>query len=144
MKILLKILSTYFIAYLIFWTLLHEYGAFPTDWIEGNFNQAIYIWIFFFIIPLALIVLAMDFFKNSIINFKSLDSNSKNSLYLLLFGLWDLIIGLFFIAFKYIGINFYTMVAANGIGITGVYLTFLSFNIAKKLSLKKKIKYLLV
>ena len=45
MKILLKILSTYFIAYLIFWTLLHEFGAFPTDWIEGNFNQAIMVYV---------------------------------------------------------------------------------------------------
>ena len=79
----------------------------------------------------------MDFFKNAIKNFKSLDSNSKSSLYLLLFGLWDLIIGLFFVAFKYIGINFYIMVSANAILITGVYLTFLSFNITKKLSLKK-------
>ena len=137
MKILIKILLTYFFSYLIFWTLLHEFGAFPTDWIDENFNQAIFIWIFFFIIPLATIVLSMDFFKNSIKNFKSLDSNSKSSLYLLLFGLWDLIIGLFFVAFKYIGINFYTMVSANAILIAGVYLTFLSFNITKKLSLKK-------
>jgi len=80
--ILLKILSTYFIAYLIFWTLLHEYGVFPTDCIEGNFNQAILIWVFFFIIPLGLIVLGIDFFKNAINNFKTLNNNSRAPFYL--------------------------------------------------------------
>ena len=140
MKILLKILSTYFIAYLIFWTLLHEYGALPTDWIEGNFNQAILIWIFFFIIPLGLIVLGMDFFKNAINNFKTLESESRPPLYLLLFGLWDLVIGLFYLAFKYYGINIYIMFLANGIVLTAVYLTFKSFNVTKRLSILKKNK----
>ena len=140
MKILLKILSTYFIAYLIFWTLLHEYGAFPTDWIEGNFNQAILIWVFFFIIPLGLIVLGMDFFKNAINNFKTLESESRPPLYLLLFGLWDLVIGLFYLAFKYYGINIYIMFLANGIVLTAVYLTFKSFNVTKRLSILKKNK----
>ena len=137
MKILLKILTTYFIAYLIFWTLLHEYGALPTDWIEGNFNQAILIWVFFFIIPLGLIVLGMDFFKNAINNFKTLDKGSRAPLYLLLFGLWDLVIGLFYLAFIYYGINFYIMSIANAVFLTSVYLTFKSFNITKKLSLLK-------
>ena len=140
MKILIRILSTYFIAYLIFWTLLHEYGAFPTDWIEGNFNQAILIWIFFFIIPLGLIVLGMDFFKNAINNFKTLESESRPPLYLLLFGLWDLVIGLFYLAFKYYGINIYIMFLANGIVLTAVYLTFKSFNVTKRLSILKKNK----
>ena len=137
MKILTKILTTYFIAYLIFWTLLHEYGALPTDWIEGNFNQAILIWVFFFIIPLGLIVLGMDFFKNAINNFKTLANGSRAPLYLLLFGLWDLVIGLFYLAFKYYGINFYIMSIANAVFLTSVYLTFKSFNITKKLSLLK-------
>jgi len=140
MKILLKILSTYFIAYLIFWTLIHEYGAFPTDWIEGNFNQAILIWVFFFIIPLGLVVLGMDFFKNAINNFKTLDSSSRAPLYLLLFGLWDLVIGLIYLSFKYYGINIYIMFAANAVILTSVYLTFKSFNITKKLSLIKRKK----
>ena len=140
MKILIRILSTYFIAYLIFWTLLYEYGAFPTDWIEGNFNQAILIWVFFFIIPLGLIVLGMDFFKNAINNFKTLESESRPPLYLLLFGLWDLVIGLFYLAFKYYGINIYIMFLANGIVLTAVYLTFKSFNVTKRLSILKKNK----
>ena len=127
MKILLKILSTYFIAYLIFWTLLHEFGAFPTDWIEGNFNQAILIWVFFFIIPLGLIVFGMDFFKNAINNFKTLDRSARAPLYLLLFGLWDLVLGLFYLSFKYYGINFYIMSIANAVFLTSVYLTFKSF-----------------
>jgi hypothetical protein len=137
MKLLYKILSTYFIAYLIFWTLLHEYGAFPMDWVEANFNQAILIWVFFFIIPLGLVVLGMDFFKNAIKDLKTLESNSRAPLYLLLFGLWDLVLGLFYLCFKYYGINIYIMFLANGVILTSVYLTFKSFNITKKLSLKK-------
>jgi len=55
---------------------------FPTDCIEGNFNQAILIWVFFFIIPLGLIVLGIDFFKNAINNFKTLNNNSRAPFYL--------------------------------------------------------------
>ena len=138
MKQLIAIVSYYMFGYLIFWTLLHETKVFPKIWVEENFGIAIYIWIFFFIIPLMLIALGNDYIKNRISDFKSLNQNTRWSLYLLLFGVWDLMIGFAYLLFSYFEISQVTMIIANALFITGTYLTFLSFSIAKKLQLSKK------
>ena len=137
MKQLIAIISYYMFGYLIFWTLLHETNIFPKIWVEENFSIAIYVWIFFFIIPLMLIVLSNDYIKNRISDFKSLNQNTRWSLYLLLFGVWDLMIGFAYLMFSYFEISQVTMIIANALFITGAYLTFLSFSIAKKLQLSK-------
>ena len=138
MKQLVAIVAYYMFGYLIFWTLLHETSVFPKTWVEENFNIAIYVWIFFFIIPLMLIVLSNDYIKNRISDFKSLNQNTRWSLYLLLFGVWDLMIGFAYLMFSYFEISQVTMIIANALFITGAYLTFLSFSIAKKLQLSKR------
>ena len=137
MKQLVAIISYYMFGYLIFWTLLHETNIFPKIWVEENFSIAIYVWIFFFIIPLMLIVLSNDYIKSRISDFKSLNQNTRWSLYLLLFGVWDLMIGFAYLMFSYFEISQVTMIIANALFITGAYLTFLSFSIAKKLQLSK-------
>jgi len=138
MKQLIAIISYYMFGYLIFWTVLHETNIFPKIWVEENFSIAIYVWIFFFIIPLMLIVLSNDYIKNRISDFKSLNQNTRWSLYLLLFGVWDLMIGFAYLMFSYFEISQVTMIIANALFITGAYLTFLSFSIAKKLQLSKR------
>ena len=138
MKQLIAIISYYMFGYLIFWTVLHETNIFPKIWVEENFSIAIYVWIFFFIIPLMLIVLSNDYIKNRISDFKSLNQNTRWSLYLLLFGIWDLMIGFAYLMFSYFEISQATMIIANALFITGAYLTFLSFSIAKKLQLSKR------
>ena len=125
-------------GYLIFWTLLHETSVFPKIWVEKNFNIAIYIWIFFFIIPLMLIALGNDYIKNRISDFKSLNQSTRWPLYLLLFGVWDLMIGFAYLLFSYFEITQVTMIIANALFITGTYLTFLSFSVAKKLQLSRR------
>ena len=137
MKQLIAIISYYLFGYLIFWTLLHETNVFPKVWVEENFSIAIYVWIFFFIIPLMLIVLSNEYIKNRISDFKSLNQSTRWSLYLLLFGIWDLMIGFAYLMFSYFEISQATMIIANALFITGAYLTFLSFSIAKKLQLSK-------
>ena len=133
MKQLIAIISYYMFGYLIFWTLLHETNIFPKIWVEENFSIAIYVWIFFFIIPLMLIVLSNDYIKNRISDFKSLNQNTRWSLYLLLFGVWDLMIGFAYLLFSYFEITQVTMIIANALFITGTYLTFLSLTEKKKL-----------
>ena len=125
-------------GYLIFWTLLHETSIFPKIWVQDNFNIAIYVWIFFFIVPLMLIALGNDYIKNRISDFKSLNTSTRWPLYLLLFGVWDLMIGFAYLLFSYFEITQVTMIIANALFITGTYLTFLSFSIAKKLQLSKR------
>ncbi len=138
MKQLVAIVAYYMFGYLIFWTLLHETSVFPKIWVEENFGIAIYVWIFFFIIPLMLIALGNDYIKNRISDFKSLDQSARWPLYLLLFGVWDLMIGFAYLLFSYFEISQVTMIIANALFITGTYLTFLSFSVAKKLQLSKK------
>ena len=138
MKQLIAIVAYYMFGYLIFWTLLHETSVFPKIWVEENFNIAIYVWIFFFIIPLMLIALGNDYIKNRISDFKSLNQNSRWPLYLLLFGVWDLMVGFAYLLFSYFEITQVTMIIANALFITGTYLTFLSFSVAKKLQLSKR------
>ena len=138
MKQLVAIVAYYMFGYLIFWTLLHETNVFPKIWVEENFGIAIYVWIFFFIIPLMLIALGNDYIKNRISDFKSLSQSTKWPLYLLLFGVWDLMIGFAYLLFSYFEISQVTMIVANALFITGTYLTFLSFSVAKKLQLSKK------
>tara|TARA_B100000941_G_C28499874_1_gene553396 strand:+ start:1613 stop:2032 length:420 start_codon:yes stop_codon:yes gene_type:complete len=138
MKQLFAIVAYYMFGYLIFWTLLHETNVFPKIWVQENFNIAIYVWIFFFIIPLMLIALGNDYIKNRISDFKSLNPSTKWPLYLLLFGVWDLMIGFAYLLFSYFEITQVTMIIANALFITGSYLTFLSFSIAKKLQLSKE------
>tara|TARA_Y100000768_G_scaffold89227_1_gene64168 strand:+ start:113 stop:532 length:420 start_codon:yes stop_codon:yes gene_type:complete len=138
MKQLVAIVAYYMFGYLIFWTLLHETNVFPKIWVEENFNIAIYVWIFFFIIPLMLIALGNDYIKNRISDFKSLSQSTRWPLYLLLFGVWDLMIGFAYLLFSYFEISQVTMIVANALFITGTYLTFLSFSVAKKLQLSKK------
>ena len=138
MKQLVAIVAYYMFGYLIFWTLLHETSVFPKIWVEENFNIAIYIWIFFFIIPLMLIALGNDYIKNRISDFKSLNQSTRWPLYLLLFGVWDLMIGFAYLLFSYFEITQVTMIIANALFITGTYLTFLSFSVAKKLQLSRK------
>ena len=138
MKQLIAIVSYYMFGHLIFWTLLHETTVFPKIWVEENFGIAIYIWIFFFIIPLMLIALGNDYIKNRISDFKSLNQSTRWPLYLLLFGVWDLMIGFAYLLFSYFEITQATMIVANALFITGTYLTFLSFSVAKKLQLSKR------
>ena len=138
MKQLVAIVAYYMFGYLIFWTLLHETTLFPKVWVEENFSIAIYVWIFFFIIPLMLIALGNDYIKSRIADFKSLNQSTRWSLYLLLFGIWDLMIGFAYLLFSYLEISQVTMIIANALFITGTYLTFVSFSIAKKLQLSKK------
>ena len=138
MKQLVAIIVYYMFGYLIFWTLLHETTLFPKVWVEENFSIAIYVWIFFFIIPLMLIALGNDYIKSRITDFKSLNQSTRWSLYLLLFGIWDLMIGFAYLLFSYLEISQVTMIIANALFITGTYLTFVSFSIAKKLQLSKK------
>ena len=137
MKQLIAIIAYYMFGYLIFWTLLHETSVFPKIWVQENFSIAIYVWIFFFIIPLMLIALGNDYIKNRISDFKSLKQNIRWSLYLLLFGVWDLMIGFAYLLFSYFEISQVTMIIANTLFITGTYLTFVSFSVAKKLQLSK-------
>tara|TARA_B100001029_G_scaffold153404_1_gene136998 strand:- start:1295 stop:1714 length:420 start_codon:yes stop_codon:yes gene_type:complete len=138
MKQLVAIVAYYMFGYLIFWTLLHETSVFPKVWVQENFNIAIYVWIFFFIIPLILIALGNDYIKNRISDFKSLNQSTRWPLYLLLFGVWDLMIGFAYLLFIYFEITQVTMIIANALFITGTYLTFLSFSVAKKLQISKK------
>ena len=137
MKQLVAIVAYYMFGYLIFWTLLHETSVFPKIWVEENFSIAIYVWIFFFIIPLMLIALGNDYIKNRISDFKSLSQSTRWPLYLLLFGVWDLMIGFAYLLFSYFEISQVTMIVANALFITGTYLTFLSFSVAKKLQISK-------
>ena len=138
MKQLVAIVAYYMFGYLIFWTFLHETNLFPKVWVQENFNIAIYIWILFFIIPLILISLGSEYMKNRISDFKSLNGNTRWPLYILLFGVWDLMIGFAYLLFSYFEITQLTMIIANALFITGTYLTFLSFGIAKKLQLSKR------
>ena len=84
-----------------------------------------------------LIALGNDYIKNRISDFKSLKQNIRWSLYLLLFGVWDLMIGFAYLLFSYFEISQVTMIIANALFITGTYLTFVSFSVAKKLQLSK-------
>ena len=138
MKQLVAIVAYYMFGYLIFWTLLHETNYFPKIWVTENFGVAIYIWIFFFIIPLMLIALGNDYIKNRIADLKSLSPSSRWPLYILLFGVWDLMIGFAYLLFSYFEISQATMIIANALFITGAYLTFVSFSIAKKLQKDRK------
>ena len=137
MKQLVAIVAYYMFGYLIFWTLLHETSVFPKVWVEENFGIAIYVWIFFFIIPLMLIALGNDYIKNRIKDFKSLNQSTRWPLYLLLFGVWDLMVGFAYLLFSYFEISQVTMIIANALFITGTYLTFFSFSVAKKLQVSK-------
>ena len=137
MRQLVGIVIYYMFGYLIFWTLLHETNVFPKIWVEENFGIAIYVWIFFFIIPLMLIALGNDYIKNRISDFKSLSQSTRWPLYLLLFGVWDLMVGFAYLLFSYFEISQVTMIIANALFITGTYLTFFSFSVAKKLQVSK-------
>ena len=138
MRQLIAIVVYYMLGYLIFWTFLHETSLFPKVWVEKNFSFAIYLWIFFFIVPLMLIILGTEYIKKCISDFKSLDKDSRWPLYILLFGVWDLMIGFAYLLFSYFEISHVTMILANGLFITGTYLTFLSFSIARKLQVSRK------
>lgn len=138
MKQLVAIVAYYMFGYLIFWTFLHETNLFPKVWVEKNFSIAIYLWIFFFIVPLFLIAIGTDFIKRRISDFKSLNQSTRWPLYILLFGVWDLMIGFAYLLFSYYEISHITMIIANALFITGTYLTFLSFAVAKKLEISRK------
>ena len=137
MRQLVGIVIYYMFGYLIFWPFLHETDLCPKVWVEENFNFAIYLWIFFFIFPLILITLGTEYIKKCLSDFKSLKKDSRWPLYILLFGLWYLMIGFMYLLFSYLKVSFATMIISNGLFITGVYLTFLSFAIAKKLQTSK-------
>ena len=138
MKQLFAIVTYYLFGYLIFWTFLHETNLFPKIWGEQNFTIAIYLLVFFFIVPLFLIAIGTDYIKSRIKDFKSLDQNTRWPLYILLFGVWDLMIGFAYLLFSYFEISHVTMILANALFITGTYLTFLSFSIARRLQISRK------
>ena len=138
MKQLFAIVTYYLFGYLIFWTFLHETNLFPKIWVEQNFTIAIYLWVFFFIVPLFLIAISTDYIKSRIKDFKSLNQNTRWPLYILLFGVWDLMIGFAYLLFSYFEISHVTMILANALFITGTYLTFLSFSIARRLQISRK------
>ena len=85
-----------------------------------------------------LIALGNDYIKNRIADLKSLSPSSRWPLYILLFGVWDLMIGFAYLLFSYFEISQSTMIIANALFITGAYLTFVSFSIAKKLQKVRK------
>ena len=85
-----------------------------------------------------LIALGNDYIKNRISDFRSLSQSTRWPLYLLLFGVWDLMIGFAYLLFSYFEISQVTMIVANALFITGTYLTFLSFSVAKKLQISKR------
>ena len=87
---------------------------------------------------LFLIAISTDYIKSRIKDFKSLDQNTRWPLYILLFGVWDLMIGFAYLLFSYFKISHVTMILANGLFITGTYLTFLSFSIARRLQISRK------
>ena len=138
MKQLFAIVTYYLFGYLIFRTFLHETNLFPKIWVEQNFTIAIYLWVFFFVVPLFLIAISTDYIKSRIKDFKSLNQNTRWPLYILLFGVWDLMIGFAYLLFSYFEISHVTMILANGLFITGTYLTFLSFSIARRLQISRK------
>ena len=138
MKQLFAIVTYYLFGYLIFWTFLHETNLFPKIWVEQNFTIAIYLWVFFFIVPLFLIAISTDYIKSRIKDFKSLNQNTRWPLYILLFGVWDLMIGFAYLLFSYFEISHVTMILANALFITGTYLTFISFSIARRLQISRK------
>ena len=78
-----------------------------------------------------------EYIKKCLADFRSLKKDSRWPLYILLFGLWDLMIGFMYLLFNYFEVSFATMIIANGLFITGAYLSFLSFSIAKKLQTSK-------
>ena len=83
--------------------------------------------------------IATDFGKKGTsTDLKSLKQGTRWSLYLLLFGIWDLMIGFAYLLFSYFEITQVTMIIANALFITGSYLTFLSFSIANKLQTLKR------
>ena len=112
---------------------------FPKIWVEENFTIAIYLWIFFFIIPQILIALGTEYIKKRLLDFKSLTPDTKWPLYILVFGVWDLMFGFAFLLFVYFEITHVTMIITNALFITGTYLTFFSFSVAKKLQLSKRV-----
>ena len=118
MKQLVAIVAYYMFGYLIFWTFLHETDLFPKVWVQDNFGIAIYLWVFFFIVPLFLIALGTEYIKRRIADFKSLGQGSRWPLYILLFGVWDLMIGFAYLLFSYFEITHVTMIIANGLFIT--------------------------
>jgi len=75
--------------------------------------------------------------KKRILDFKSLNQSTRWPLYILLFGVWDLMIGFAYLLFSYFEISHVTMIIANALFITGTYLTFLSFGVAKKLQISR-------
>ena len=92
----------------------------------------------FLLIPLMLIALGNDYIKNRISDFKSLNQSTRWPLYLLLFGVWDLMIGFAYLLFSYFEISQVTMIIANALFITGTYLTFFKFFCSKKITVTKK------
>ena len=88
MKQLFAIVTYYLFGYLIFWTFLHETNLFPKIWVEQNFTIAIYLWVFFFIVPLFLIAISTDYIKSRIKDFKSLNQNTRWPLYI--FIIWSM------------------------------------------------------
>ena len=87
---------------------------------------------------LILIALGNDYIKDRISDFKSLKQSTRWPLYLLLFGVWDLMIGFAYLLFSYFEISQTTMIIANALFISGTILTFISFSVAKKLELSKE------
>ena len=113
MKQLFAIVTYYLFGYLIFWTFLHETNLFPKIWVEQNFTIAIYLWVFFFVIPLFLIAISTDYIKRRIMDFKSLNPNTRWPLYILLFGVWDLMIGFAYLLFSYLALNMFLPILPN-------------------------------
>ena len=85
-----------------------------------------------------LIAVGTEYIKRRISDFKSLNGNTKWPLYILLFGVWDLMFGFAFLLFLYFEISHVTMIVANALFITGTYLTFQSFSVAKKLQISQE------
>ena len=91
-----------------------------------------------FVVPLFLIAISTDYIKSRIKDFKSLNQNTRWPLYILLFGVWDLMIGFAYLLFSYFEISHVTMILANGLFITGTYLTFLSFSLREDCKSQEK------
>ena len=85
-----------------------------------------------------LIALGTEYIKNRISDFKALNGSIKWPLYILLFGVWDLMFGFAFLLFSYFEVTHVTMIITNSLFITGTYLTFLSFSIAKRLQTSRR------
>ena len=96
--------------------------VFVTIFRFSNLISRGYLIIFTFIVPLILITLGTEYIKKCISDFKSLRKDARWPLYILLFGLWDLMVGFMYLLFSYFEVSFATMIIANGLFLSLIHI----------------------